>query len=168
MDCLACTACIDACDEVMDKLERPRGLIKYQHGRLVRPRMILYSVLLAIGAIVFFFATRTRTTFDATLLRQPGPPFTKEESGDVRNGFVVHVVNKSATPKTYVLEVEAFAGAELTMPIERAEIAGLSDRRIPIFVTAKPGVHGRPTVRVKVKDDHETRVVEAVFLGGAS
>jgi polyferredoxin len=168
MDCIACTACIDACDDVMDKLDRPRGLIEYQHGRILRPRMYLYTALLAIGAAVFFFTTRTRTTFDATLLRQPGAPFTKDESGDVRNGFVVHVVNKSAKPTTYVIEPEPFAGSTYVVPIERAEVAGLSDQRIPIFVTAKSGVVGRPKVRVRVRGEKETRVVEAVFLGGAS
>jgi cytochrome c oxidase accessory protein FixG len=171
MDCIACTACIDACDEVMDKLERPRGLIAYKRGRIVRLRMVLYTVLLAIGAVVFFFATRTRTTFDATLLRQPGAPFTRDASGEVRNGFVVHVVNKSGSPKTYVLEPEPFEGSHYVVPIERAEIAALSDRRIPIFVSAPStvlGQHGRPKVRVKVRGDNEVRVVEAVFLGGAS
>lgn len=168
MDCIACTACIDACDDVMDKLDRPRGLIKYQHGRILRPRMYLYTALLAIGAAVFFFSTRTHSSFDVTLLRQPGAPFTKDESGQLQNGFVVHVVNKSSAPRTYVLEPDPFAGSTYVVPIDRAEIAGLSDRRLPIFVTAKPDVHGKPKVRVKVRGDGEVRVVEAVFLGGAS
>lgn len=168
MDCIACTACADACDEIMDKLERPRGLIKYQRGKVLRPRMYLYTALLAIGAAVFFFSTRTRTSFDATLLRQPGAPFTRDESGDVRNGFVVHVINKSASPQTYVIEPEPFEGSRYVVPIERADVAALSDRRIPIFVTAPTTIHGRPKVRVKVRGDGEVRVVEAVFLGGAS
>jgi len=168
MDCVACTACIDACDEVMDKLERPRGLIRYQRGRIVRPRMILYTALLAIGATVFFFSTRARTTFDATLLRLPGAPFTRDERGEVRNDFVIHVVNKSNATKTYVLEPEPFEGGHCVVPSERAEISALSDRRIPIFVTAPSTTHGRPKIRVRVRGDNEVRIVEAVFLGGAS
>lgn len=129
MDCIACTACIDACDDVMDKLARPRGLIRYQRGRLVRPRTILYGALLAIGAAVFFLATRTRTTFDATLLRLPGAPFTRDERGEIRNDFVVHVVNKSSTTKTYVLEPEPFAAGRVVVPFERASVGRGNARR---------------------------------------
>jgi cytochrome c oxidase accessory protein FixG len=170
MDCIACTACIEACDDVMDKLGRARGLIAYQRGRILRPRMYLYTALLGIGAAVFFFSTRARTTFDVTLLRQPGAPFITDERGDVQNGFVVHVVNKSAVAKTYVIEPEAFEGSTYVVPIGRAHVGALEDLRVPIFVTAKAGVQGRPKVRVKVRAENETevRVVEAVFLGGAS
>ncbi len=166
MDCIACTACIDACDEIMDKLDRPRGLIKYQHGKILRPRVILYSVLMAIGATVFFFATRTRTDFEATLLRQPGPPFVREESG-LRNGFVVHVANKTSAPKTYLLEPEPDAGTQYILPMSSVEVAAMSDARVPVFVTAPSDLHGKPKVRIRVRSGEETRVVEAVFLGGS-
>lgn len=166
MDCIACTACIDACDEIMDKLDRPRGLIKYQHGKILRPRVILYGVLMVIGAVVFFFATRTRTDFEATLLRQPGAPFVRDESG-LRNGFVVHVANKTASPKTYAIEPQPESGTQYVLPIASVEVAAMSDARVPVFVTAPSDLHGRPKVRIRVRSGEETRVVEAVFLGGS-
>src|SRR5690606_26461561 len=51
MECIACTQCIDACDSIMDKLSRPRGLIRYtsEHAlkqgrtRILRPRVMLYG-----------------------------------------------------------------------------------------------------------------------------
>src|SRR5215212_1028949 len=56
MECIGCTACIDACDDVMTRLHRPQGLIRYDsqsnfdgtRTRWIRPRTILYFVLLAI------------------------------------------------------------------------------------------------------------------------
>ena len=166
MDCIACTACIDACDEMMDKIDRPRGLIRYTRGRLVRPRMVLYTILLAIGAVVFFLATRTRTSFDATLLRQPGAPFSRDANG-LQNGFVVHVVNKSSTQRTYVLRSEPSQQLTYVVPIDRFEVPALSDRRVPIFVTAPADLHGKPTVRIHVQGGDEARDVEAAFVGGA-
>lgn len=57
LDCIACTACIDTCDEVLDRLERPRGLVRYdslcilpgETRRILRPRVIASTVLLVAG-----------------------------------------------------------------------------------------------------------------------
>lgn len=166
MDCVACTACIDACDDVMDKLGRPRGLIRYSMGKVVRLRVVLYAALLAIGAAVFFFATRSHATFEATLLRQPGATFVRDEHG-VRNDFVVHVVNKSASAKEVVLEPASEPPASFVLPFERFELEPLSERRVPLVVTAPADVKGRPKIRLVVRVGEESRVVEAVFLGGA-
>jgi polyferredoxin len=100
MECLACTACIDACDDVMDRLARPRGLIRYdsQEGlagrarRWVRPRVLLYTTLLAVGASVATLAARSRNHFEATLLRLPGEPYIVE-GGEVREAMQLHLVN---------------------------------------------------------------------------
>ena len=58
MECIGCAACVDACDTVMDKLSRSRGLVRYDsmHGlkgkptRWIRPRILLYTALLLLGA----------------------------------------------------------------------------------------------------------------------
>ena len=105
LECIACTACIDACDEVMDRLGRPRGLVRYDSPegsravrRVIRPRMVLYTVLLVVGAVVAYLALRARRDFEANVVRLPGAPFTLE--GDlVRNGFDIHVVNKVLPPR---------------------------------------------------------------------
>lgn len=179
MDCLACTQCIDACDEVMDKLGRPRGLVRYdsirglrgEARRILRPRVALYTVLLVVGAVVFFFASRTRTTFDATILRLPGPPFSRDESG-IHNGFVVHVVNKSGDAETFLLDPEGAPDVDVVLSVARFDVAALSDRRVPIFVTAPRELRGTPKVRIRVRrqdaKSSETRVVEATFVGGHS
>jgi cytochrome c oxidase accessory protein FixG len=60
LDCIGCTACIDACDEVMDKVHQPRGLVRFasqnelvgEPRRFVRPRTIAYTVALVVGAVV--------------------------------------------------------------------------------------------------------------------
>ena len=73
MECLACTACIDACDDVMDQARRDRAASSATTRRtvwpasrasIVRPRIVLYTVLLVVGAVVAFVATRKRTDFE--------------------------------------------------------------------------------------------------------
>ena len=70
IECIGCAACIDACDEVMTRLHRPRGLIRYDSlrglagraTRWFRPRVALYGVLLAIGAAAAIWAAFDRQT----------------------------------------------------------------------------------------------------------
>ena len=109
MECLACTACIDACDDVMDRLGRPRGLVRYdsQGGlvgkplKVLRPRIALYTVLLVIGAVVALSRPRASGgTSRSGLLRLTGEPYTVE-SGEVRNALSLHLVNKRSDQASY-------------------------------------------------------------------
>ncbi len=82
MECIGCTACIDACDDVMTRLHRPRGLIRYDSQnafagrttRWLRPRTILYGVLLLIGASVATWALSTVHPASFGVTRMIGAP----------------------------------------------------------------------------------------------
>jgi cytochrome c oxidase accessory protein FixG len=179
MDCIACTACIDACDDVMDKLGRKRGLVRYdsprglrgEKRRVVRPRLVLYSVLLVTGATVAFFATRARTSFEANLVRLPGAPFTRENDV-VRNAFEIHLVNKAPSAESFVIEPIGAPGETFLVPMTRVEIEPLGMRRVPVFVTSGGGAGKKPAVRIRIRrerdDDKKAHVVEGVFLGSVS
>jgi cytochrome c oxidase accessory protein FixG len=180
MDCIACTACIDACDEVMTKVGKPRGLIRYdsQRGlrgegrRFLRPRLYAYAALMVIGAVVAFFAFRSRTPFEANVVRLAGAPYTRE-GGVIRNAFELHIVNKESTPT--VIEIAPEAGSDLAfiVPMQNIEIEPLGTRRVPLFVTMDNGKFVSDTpfqvrVRAKTADGrvHE-HVTRAVFLGAS-
>jgi len=148
LDCVACTACIDACDDIMDRLKRPRGLIRYDspHGlageptRVLRPRIHLYTGLMVIGAVVAFFALRSRTDFEATVTRLPGAPYTLD--GDsVRNGFDVHLVNKTSTRAGFDLQVEPPPGASVVLPVSHVELDSLAQSHASIFIVAPRALH---------------------------
>ncbi len=101
MECIGCAACIDACDTIMDKLDRPRGLVRYdsQEGlagratRLIRPRIILYSFLLVVGASVLIFSLQGLTHASLTAWRVEGSPYYLDQD-HIRNQFIVRVTNK--------------------------------------------------------------------------
>ncbi|MBP1653492.1 MAG: cbb3-type cytochrome c oxidase accessory protein CcoG, partial [Bacteroidetes bacterium] len=77
LECVNCTACIDACDNVMDKIGKPRGLVRYDSAeaiatgmsRLWTPRVIGYSVVLLLLAIVLSVLLVNRSEVDVTVLR---------------------------------------------------------------------------------------------------
>jgi cytochrome c oxidase accessory protein FixG len=189
MECLGCTACIDACDEVMDKLGRARGLIRYDSleglagkcRRVVRPRIVLYTVLLAVGATVALGASRKRSDFEVTLLRLPGEPYVVD--GDqVRNALQLHVVNKRVVPVSYRVEVEPVLAMTAVVPIPVLAVGPLSDARLPIFLSMPRGAAtcdvpfrvrvthgddsgGGSTIKQGDVEPHDRKVVTGRFLG---
>jgi cytochrome c oxidase accessory protein FixG len=176
MECLACTACIDACDEVMDKLGRPRGLVRYdsldglagKERRFVRPRLVIYTALMAVGAVVAFVATRSRSDFEATLLRLPGEPYSVE-AGDVRNALQVHLVNKRATAESYRMEVDSARPMTAIVPMSTVVVGSMGDARVPVFLSVPESQFvGEFSVRVRVVragEPPESLVLSAEFLG---
>lgn len=108
LECIACTACIDACDEIMEKVNRPKGLIRYasdvelQGGRTrwIRPRTILYTALMLLGAGVATYAFSTIDAATATATRMPGSPFYVTDT-HVRNQYQVRLINKDSQPLTF-------------------------------------------------------------------
>jgi cytochrome c oxidase accessory protein FixG len=175
MDCIACTACVDACDEVMVKLKRPTGLVRYdsQRGlrgekrRIVRPRLIGYAAVITVFAAVASFTLSKRRDFEANLLRPVGSPFVVAD-GQVRNSFNVHLVNKRPERATFVVEAEHDDGVSVTLPMARLELESLADRSVPIVVAVerarwRPGMEVEIKIGVEGEDDH--REIKARILG---
>lgn len=105
LECIACTACIDACDEVMEKIDKPKGLIRYATGSSLkglatswfRPRVAIYSVLLiaVVGSLIFSISRRE--DIDVTVLRAKDNPYQVVSNGgggeEVINHFKMHMKN---------------------------------------------------------------------------
>ncbi|MET0667694.1 MAG: cytochrome c oxidase accessory protein CcoG, partial [Methyloceanibacter sp.] len=143
LECIQCALCIDACDEIMTKVERPRGLIAYDTesnlaaaGRetvpikLVRPRTILYAGAMAVVSAIMLTALLLRPDLDVNVLRDRNPLFVKLSDGGVRNGYTVKLLNKLYAPRALSLGIEGLPGAKLS-------VIGLENEVTPI-VTVPP------------------------------
>ncbi len=176
MECVGCTACIDACDEIMENLGRARGLVRYdsQEGlagrprKIVRPRIVVYSGLIAVGALVALLATRSRNDFEAALLRLPGEPYTIE-GGEVRNALQLHLVNKDAAQERYRIDVDPAAGMSILLPMTTVTVSPLGNVRVPVFLTVpRDQFRGEFPVRIRVVHDggrRDAATVTGTFLG---
>ncbi len=119
MECIHCTQCADACDAIMDGIGRPRGLIRYssrdelggQPRRILRPRVVLYPLLLAVVWGALAYALLHRAPADVTVLRGIGSPFTVTPSGMVMNQIRVKIVNRDAVDRRYQVDLVEPAGA---------------------------------------------------------
>ncbi|MCX6162714.1 MAG: cytochrome c oxidase accessory protein CcoG [Ignavibacteriae bacterium] len=112
LECVNCTSCIDACDRIMDKVERPRGLIRYASMNGIKdkikfsvtPRIILYSVLLVVLLSVLTTLITIRSDIKINILRAPGKIFTEQGDGKVSNLY--HIVMVNNTFKDVPVEVK--------------------------------------------------------------
>jgi cytochrome c oxidase accessory protein FixG len=118
MECVHCTACMDACDAVMDKVGSPRGLIRYaslngiergEHLRIT-PRLVGYSVVLVALAAVLVVMLFTRADAEVTLLRASGSLFQKMGDGQISNLYTVRVLNKTSRELPVELRLENPSG----------------------------------------------------------
>jgi cytochrome c oxidase accessory protein FixG len=172
LECIGCAGCIDACDEVMDKIGRPRGLIRYdsQQGltgnprRFVRPRFWLYVVLGILGLTVAAFSLRQHTPFEANFLRLSGAPFVLEqEAGRVRNAVELHLVNKRGDAVSFTLSAPADDGMEYVLARRQLRLPPMGSARVPVFVSA-PNDRKVRKIELRVDDGVEPRVVEGPFV----
>jgi cytochrome c oxidase accessory protein FixG len=119
MECVHCTACMDACDAVMDKTGSERGLIRYaslngiERGKPLRftPRLAGYTVVLAVLATVLGLLLYLRSDVEATVLRAPGSLFQLMPDGHFSNLYTVRVVNKTSREMPVELRLENPAGS---------------------------------------------------------
>ncbi len=103
LECIGCTACIDACDEVMDKIHEPRGLIRYaslegieQKKKLkFNARIASYSLVLVALLGILGYLLATRNIIETTILRAPGLMYQENKDNTISNLYNVQVVNKS-------------------------------------------------------------------------
>jgi cytochrome c oxidase accessory protein FixG len=115
LECIGCAACIDACDEIMLKLDRPKGLVRYdstrgltgQKRRIFRPRLLAYGILAVLGLTALGFTAFNRAKpINANLTRMPGPSFYLDPTL-VRNHYQLRLFNKRNQPMTFEVSLES-------------------------------------------------------------
>lgn len=125
LECVNCTACIDACDEVMLKIGKPKGLIRFASynsikdgiQKIITPRVIGYSAVLVLLLGVLSFTLATRTDVETTMLKVPGTLYQRSTDGYITNLYNVEFINKTFESISLEVKIESPATATL----ERAD-----------------------------------------------
>jgi cytochrome c oxidase accessory protein FixG len=125
LECIQCGLCIDACDNVMEKIGRPTRLIAYDNEinikrrmagqepiiKLVRTRTVLYASIIAVVGAIMLYALMTRHAFDINAIHDRNPVFVRLSDGGVRNGYTVRILNKRLEARRFALSVNGIPGA---------------------------------------------------------
>ncbi len=161
MECIACAQCIDACDTVMDKLSRPRGLIRYtsqkalagKPTRKLRPRTMIYPLLLTVLVGSLAFAGGSQRSAEVTILRGLGAPFVQDERG-VRNQIRVKIQNRGGEARRFKIDLLGPSEAQLIAPENPLEISSGGLRETSVFVVAPTSVFtaGSRKINFKISD----------------
>jgi polyferredoxin len=181
MECVGCAACVDACDEIMEKVGTPQGLIRYDslnglEGKpkhFGRPRLFFYGGIATLWLIGSVFAFAQSAAFEANVLRHEGAPFFVAD-GQVRNSLRIHLVNKTGDKQTFLIEPESENGIEYIIPQKRIELESLGSTYFPILAIfpadqMRPGLKVQIRISMEGRDDRKaSRLVEAPFVGPGS
>jgi cytochrome c oxidase accessory protein FixG len=182
-ECIGCAACIDGCNQVMDKMGYPRGLVRYSSEnalekhldfagmirRVVRPRILIYTAVLWTIIIVAAFALTNRVPVKVDVIRDritmvaPDDPL-------VENVYRLQVMNTSETPRQFRISASGIDGVELESQTQPITIDGASQRVIPVRLRAdkrqtRPGAN-RVLFTVETVGSDEQIVIEedATFI----
>jgi len=152
IECIGCSNCVDACDDIMEKVGRPRGLIRYDstHGfaggktQIIRPRIILYTLLLVLGASVMGLSFSTFKPATVTMVRMTGSPYYLMEEG-VRNQYLLRIFNKQTHPMTFTLRVTKSPANLKTTGLEQPiTVAPLGERKVMLVTVMPKGKYTGP------------------------
>ncbi len=175
MECIGCTNCVDACDSIMRQIGRPEGLVRYdsqrgfrgQQKRLLRPRLFLYAGLALVGLLVFGLTAAKRSSFEVTVLRARGMPYSIENER-IQNLFTIHVQNKSAQPASYRLALAAPApgqpAIEWRISSEEIEIEALGESKVAIFAFVPRAEYKAPIPSTLLVTDEKSGLIQSLEL----
>ena len=147
LECITCALCIDACNDVMKKVERPRNLIWYaatlkkdqidRRAKLrvkwFRPRTISYFALFCLVGGIIVYGLSTRADMDVNVLRDRNPLFVTLSDGSIRNGYTFKVLNKAHEPRTFSLSLNGLEGLALKIIGMDDDLSGGDP-----FITVRP------------------------------
>ncbi|MGE4500519.1 MAG: cytochrome c oxidase accessory protein CcoG [Hydrogenovibrio sp.] len=143
--CITCGLCIDACDSVMEKIKKPKGLIRYASlaefaGKAFvplykRPRVIVYSSIMTFAALAMIWGLATMSPLDVKVLHERAPLFVQMSDRTIQNKYYVKVVNKG--------NARLDASIEVTGPESLFYIG-------PKSIQVEPGNVGTATLLVRV------------------
>lgn len=190
--CITCALCIDACDRVMARIDKPRGLIDYATledcekekaggqakpllKTIFRPRTIAYFLVWSSVGLGMLFALGNRTRLDISAQQIRNPVYVQLANGEVRNRYTVKLRNMQTRPRPMQVSIEGLPGGSMWGQGDSRERAATSINvtvpadalaKLPIFVVA-PGVGKESeTFSFSVRSldgEVEADTIEAIF-----
>jgi cytochrome c oxidase accessory protein FixG len=175
MECIGCTQCIDACDSIMDKVGRKRGLIRYtsqdelagKPRKVLRVRTILYPALLAVAAAGLVLAITTKAGTEVWVERVQGTSFVELPDGNISSQARIKLENETDTKHTYHLSLVQSPNATLRSQAA-FELKPHKSLEIPVFIDVPRTSFEAGKRRVHIRIDDSTgfeRVVTLTLLG---
>ena len=176
LECINCTACIDACDSVMTRVKKPNGLIRYASESSIADniklkfnvRILFYSVVLGGLLILIAFLFSIRTDIESTILRQKGTMFQEYDSAHYSNIYSIQVINKTRDKLPVELVLEKPASGIIKMVGDPLVVGKgmVGEAQFLILIPIKDVKSSNTKVEFKVlSNGREMDEIESTFVG---
>ena len=150
-ECIGCAACIDGCDQVMDKMGYARGLIRYStenavkgkypdqeiKKHVVRPRVLIYTGLLVLVIIAFFGGLFLRSPLKVDVIRDRGAMVRDAGGGLIENVYRLQFINTDEAPHRFSVNVSGLDGMQVVMH-QPVEVPPATTQVFPVSVKLDP------------------------------
>lgn len=131
-ECIGCGLCVDACDTVMDKMQYPRGLIRFSTQnavskgwgrseilrRVMRPRVLIYTAILVALCVGMLASLVSRTPLKVDVVRDRAALSRIVAGGKLENVYRLQIMNATETPQRYRIAAQGLQGLELASDAE--------------------------------------------------
>lgn len=147
-ECIACAACIDACDGVMKKMSYAPGLIRYttqqaldgKKTRILRPRILIYGTLLSLICAAFVYVLATRIPLELDVIRDRNTLYRESTPGYIENVYTLRIINKDTATHEYTLSVAGIPTIELDTDVEIIRVDPGEVMTLPVRVIVEDGI----------------------------
>lgn len=191
LECITCALCIDACDDIMTKIGKPRGLIDYMaltdeprerageapkpiFRHIFRPRTILYTSLWSLVGVLLVFALFIRPEIEMTVAPVRNPIYVTLADGSIRNTYEVRLLNKHGEARPFRLSVTGDPAVRLQLegtPYQTVDVPADTTMLQRVYLVAAPTATAarteHTTIRMWVEDisNGERAYKDTVFNG---
>ena len=157
-ECIGCAACIDGCNQVMTKVGRPQKLIRYstlnaiegKRARVLRPRVLVYSLLLLAIGIAAAASLHLRVPLKVDVIRDRAAIAREVDGGLVENVYRLQIMNTTEQARAFQVSVrglpEIHVWGEPTVGVPAA-----TSRMVPVKVRAAPAAPGTHPIQFEVR-----------------
>jgi cytochrome c oxidase accessory protein FixG len=157
-ECIGCAACIDGCNQVMEKVGKPQKLIRYstlqalegKPTRVLRPRVLVYAAILASIATAATASLYLRTPLKVDVIRDRAAISREVEGGLIENVYRLQIMNTTEQARAFHVSVrglpEIHVWGEPTVGVPAA-----TSRMVPVKVRAAPAASGTHPIEFEVR-----------------
>ncbi len=158
-ECIGCAACVDVCDTVMDKMNYPRGLIRFttqnalegqwnarqMWARVLRPRVLIYGAVLLVLCVGLMASLVARTPLKVDVVRDRAALSRIVAGGKLENVYRLQIMNATEQPQRYRIAASGLEGLAVVSDAE-VEVGPAESRWVAVrlqvdYGSAAPGSH---------------------------
>lgn len=181
-ECIGCAACIDACDKVMDKMNYPSGLIRYDtlnglenkwsrgqlYKRVFRPRVAVYSTILLVVGTVLLSNLFTQIPLKVDIIRDRGAMYREVKDGHIENVYRIQIIHAEEVEREFRLTVSGLPDIRIDSNTT-VKMQPTTTRMVPVRVRVAPqtGSSGKNTIHFTVQatdNDEISRTEKSTFF----